>query len=83
MAIVSFATDIVPLFDPKTDVPHMAKLQIMLTDYDYMSSPDNAQDVLDHLTGAVPPIMPPPPADVWPAAKINLFKAWMDGGYQR
>lgn len=83
MATVSFVTDIVPLFDAKTDIPHMAKFQTMLADYDYMSNPNNAKEVLDHLTGAVPPIMPPSPAQPWPVEKINLFKAWMDGGYQR
>ena len=83
MPAVSFASDIVPMFEPDTDIPHMAKLHVMLADYDYMSNPDNAQDVLDHLSGAERPIMPPPPAAPWPASKINLFKAWMDGGYQR
>ena len=52
MAAVSFASDIVPLFDPETDIPHMAKAHVMLADYDYMSNPDNARNVLDHLTGA-------------------------------
>ena len=81
MAAPSFAKDILPLFDPATDIPHMAKFGVMLADHAYMSDHDNAQDVLDHLTGAQPPIMPPPPAKPWSAARIDLFKAWMDGGY--
>ena len=60
MAVVSFAKDIVPLFDTKTDVPHMAALGVRLADLRYMSDPDNAKDILDHLTGAARPIMPPP-----------------------
>ncbi|HEY1426720.1 MAG TPA: hypothetical protein VGF50_08620 [Caulobacteraceae bacterium] len=82
MAAVSFAHDIVPLFKKDTDVPHMADLGVPLTDYAYMSDPDNAQNVLDHLTGAKRPAMPPPPAARWPAAWIDLFKSWMAGGYQ-
>ena len=82
MPIVSFANDILPLFDQTTDIPHMAKGHVMLADYAYMSVPANAQDVLDHLDGTKGPIMPPPPAQPWSAAKIALFKAWMAGGFQ-
>jgi hypothetical protein len=79
---VSFAKDIVPLFDPTTDVPHMARRGVMLADYTYMSVPANAQDVLDHLDGTLGPIMPPKPAPPWSAANIALFKSWIAGGYQ-
>jgi hypothetical protein len=82
MPVVSFAQDVVPLFDPNTDVPHMAEFGVSLTDYSYMSDPGNAQNILDHLTGAQRPVMPPPPAGPWPADKINVFKAWMAGGRQ-
>jgi len=54
----------------------------MLGQYSYMSVPANAQNVLDHLDGTTPPVMPPPPAAPWTPANINLFKAWMAGGYQ-
>lgn len=82
MPTVSFAADIVPLFDPTTDIPHMARKGVMLADYAYMSAPSNAQDVLDHLDGTAAPLMPPPPAKAWSPASIALFKAWMAGGFQ-
>ena len=79
---VSFAKDIVPLFDKQSDIPHMAERGVMLADYAYMSQPDNAQDVIDRLTGKARPRMPPPPTPAWSAEWIASFKAWMDGGYQ-
>jgi hypothetical protein len=82
MAKVSFAKDIVPLFDTATDVPHMARMGVQLTNYGYMSQPHHAQNVIDHIDGTRDPIMPPPPAQPWSAANIALFKAWMAGGYQ-
>jgi hypothetical protein len=82
MADVSFAKDILPLFDPKTDIPHMAELGVKLADYSYMSVSANAKHVLDHLNGTSRPRMPPPPGGPWPPEKIASFKAWMDGGYQ-
>jgi hypothetical protein len=82
MATVSFAADILPLFDAKTDIPHMAKGGVMLAEYSYMSVPANAQAVLERLGGTSGPVMPPPPASPWSAAQIALFKSWMAGGYQ-
>jgi len=79
---VSFAADIVPLFDPTTDVPHMAARGVKLTNYAYMSVPANAQDVLDHLDGTSRPRMPPAPAAAWSTANIALFKQWITDGYQ-
>jgi hypothetical protein len=81
MPIVSFATQILPLFTP-TDVQHMSNFGVMLAQYSYMSQPTNAQNVLNRLIGTAKPIMPPPPAAPWPAADIALFQAWMAGGYQ-
>jgi hypothetical protein len=81
MATVSFAADILPLFDKTTDIPHMAKRNVMLADYNYMSIPANAQDVLDHLDGTARPVMPP--GKPWTPANIALFKAWMAGGFQK
>jgi hypothetical protein len=80
MPVVSFATDILPLFSATTDIPHMAHRGVMLADYAYMSVPANAQEVLDRLTGTSGPIMPP--AQPWAATQVELFKAWMTGGYQ-
>jgi hypothetical protein len=82
MADISFATDIVPLFDAATDIPHMARRGVKLVDYGYMSIPANAQDCLDHVDGTKAPMMPPRPAQPWSADKIALFKAWMAGGYK-
>lgn len=81
MATVSFANDISVLFS-KADIACMAKKHVMLADYNYMSVPANAQDVLDHLDGTTAPLMPPQPAQPWTPAQIALFKAWMAGGYQ-
>jgi hypothetical protein len=82
MAVISFAKDIVPLFDPATDIPHMAKRGVLLADYAYMSDPGNARDILDHLDGTAAPLMPPKPASPWSAENITLFKAWIAGGRQ-
>jgi hypothetical protein len=82
MPTVSFAADIVPLFDKTTDVPHMAARGVPLDDYTYMSDPANAQAVLDRLDGTTHPRMPPPPAPAWSPASITLFKQWMTGGYK-
>jgi hypothetical protein len=82
MATVSFATDILPLFNKTTDIPHMANRGVMLADYAYMSIPANAQKVLSHLDGSVPPIMPPKPAAPWTESNIALYRAWMTGGFQ-
>jgi len=79
---VSFAKDIVPLFDPKTDIPHMARGKFLLDDFAFMSVPQNAEAVLDRLNGKGGPVMPPPPAKPWSPDKIALFRAWIDGGYQ-
>jgi hypothetical protein len=79
---VSFAKDILPLFDPNTDIPHMARAKFMLADHAFMSVPENAQSVLDRLNGKGGAVMPPPPAKPWSPDRIALFKAWIDGGYQ-
>jgi hypothetical protein len=79
---VSFAADILPLFSTTTDIPHMARVDVMLANYNYMSVPANAQNVLDHLDGTKAPLMPPKPDGPWSLDQIALFKAWMTGGYQ-
>ena len=81
MATVSFASQILPLFTP-TDIKHMANFSCMLAEYSYMSQPANAQNVLNRLNGTTTPVMPPPPAAPWTAVNIQLFQAWMAGGYQ-
>lgn len=81
MAPVSFAAQILPLFTA-TDIAHMSNFGVMLAEYSYMSQPTNAQNVLSRLNGTTTPIMPPPPATPWSATNIQLFQAWMAGGYQ-
>lgn len=72
---VSFANDIVPLFSP-TDIACMTGMGVFLDDYTFMSNPDNAKNVLDHLTGDSQPQMPLG-GPYWPDAQIALFRTWM------
>lgn len=81
MPVVSFATQILPLFT-SPDIEHMSTYGVMLAEYSYMSQPANALSVLNRLNGTARPIMPPPPAEPRSAASIALFQAWMAGGYQ-
>jgi len=80
-AAVSFASQILPLFT-QTDIAHMANYGCMLAEYSYMSQPTNAQNVLNRLNGTTTPVMPPPPAAPWTTTNIQLFQAWIAGGYQ-
>jgi hypothetical protein len=83
MPVVSFATDILPLFKKNPDnIAHMTLRGFMLAEYSFMSVPENAQATLGRLTATTGRIMPPPPAQPWTAAQIDLFKAWIAGGYQ-
>jgi hypothetical protein len=72
---VSFKADILPLFRPQ-DITCMKSKGVELDSYDYMSQPDNAQDVYDHLTGTAPPRMPLG-GPYWSADQLNLFQRWM------
>ena len=76
---VSFAKNIAPLFTPG-DVTCMGRHGVLLNNYPYMSTPANAQNVLGHLDGSTPPVMPP--GGKWPPAQIQLFRDWIAGGYQ-
>lgn len=77
---VSFAADIVPLFRP-VDIAHMKPFGVKLDNYAYMSDPaddhGNAKAVLDTLTSQ----NMPPGGPFWPQDKLDLFAAWMSGGY--
>jgi hypothetical protein len=75
-APVSFERDIKPLFRSR-DIQSMKQRGVLLDDYAYMSNLDNAQDVLDHLTGDAPPRMPLG-GPFWSDAQIDLFKRWMN-----
>lgn len=75
----SFKNDILPLFR-QVDINHMRPMGVLLSDYAYMSTPANAQNVLHHLTGS-PPAMPPG-GPYWSAPQLQLFQNWMRTGYQ-
>ena len=76
MADVSFKTDILPLFT-QTDIDHMAGFGVDLDKFEYMSDPQNAQNVYVAIeTKSMPPGEP------WSEDKIALLKSWMDGGYK-
>jgi len=77
---VSFAGNIRPLFR-QIDIDHMAPMDVLLDDYDYMSAPANATSVYEYLDGTRQPQMPPG-GPYWSAEQLAQFKAWMDGGHQ-
>jgi hypothetical protein len=82
---VSFAADIKPLFR-SIDIDHMAPMGVLLDDYEYMSNPDanhaNAQAVYDFLVGTKKPRMPIG-GPFWSKENLDLYKKWMDQGYNR
>jgi hypothetical protein len=77
---VSFKTDILPLFT-SMDVEHMRPMGVLLDDYSYLSQPANASGVYNAVSSGS---MPPGPSgeQPWSQDTVQLFKAWMDGGYQ-
>jgi hypothetical protein len=83
----SFAVDVRPMFRP-TDLNCMGNVGVFLGDYDYMSDPAgnadhpdyaNARAVLDRLSGAMTPRMPPG-GPYWGEVQISVLKAWIDAG---
>jgi hypothetical protein len=78
---VGFQTDILPLFTTM-DIEHMARVGLALDDYSSMSQPAIASAVYEQVSGGG---MPPSDSgeERWPQDKVQLFKAWMDGGYER
>ena len=78
---VSFATDIAPLFTTM-DIHHMGHVGLALDDYSRMSRPATASTVYRAVSSGS---MPPSDSGEqrWSEDKVRLFKAWMDGGYQR
>ena len=77
---VSFRTDIVPLFT-SMDIDHMTALGANLDDYSFMSQPDKASLVYEVVSSGK---MPPSTSgeERWSPEKVQLFKDWMDGGYE-
>jgi hypothetical protein len=80
--LVSFEQDILPLFT-QTDIEHMQRMGVELNDYSYMRAPDNAMKVYDQLSSKKMPPSVGGGAGPWSDTNINLFKSWIDGGYQR
>ena len=76
----SFQNDILPLFR-QVDISHMKPMGVLLDKYTYMSTPANAQNVYNYLTGDSKPQMPMG-GPFWTTAQLQLFQNWMTGGYQ-
>ena len=77
---VSFKTDIVPLFT-SMDIEHMRRAGLSLDDYASMRQPATAGAVYEQVSsGGMPPAGSG--EEPWPEDRVQLFKAWMDGGYQ-
>jgi hypothetical protein len=79
----TFYQDIVPLFRQQ-DVECMRNpsLAVLLLDYTYMSTPANAQNVLNRLTGAAGQTQMPLGGPYWSQENIDLFQQWMACGYK-
>ncbi len=73
----SFKEDIAPLFTAG-QIACMAGKEVHLNNYDWMSVPENAAKVLNHLTGDSPPRMPLG-GPYWSEEKIALFRSWING----
>lgn len=72
--VLTYTHDIRPLFRDG-DISCMARRNVMLADVKWMCVPKNASDVYAAVSsGDMPPDSP------WPQDRIDLFKAWMDGG---
>ena len=78
-APVSFAADILPLFRA-VDIQHMAPMGVLLNNYTYMSTPDNAKTVYGYLAGTSSPRMPMG-GPYWTPTQLALFQSWMSTGY--
>ena len=73
-ASVSFANDIVPLFQP---FQNEMMWRFDLTNYEAMVA--NAQTVYNRISSSGAP-MPPPPFDPLTQEQIQMFQAWMNQG---
>ena len=77
-AAPGFAQDVLPLFRP-VDIEHMSPHGVQLDQYAYMSVPANAEAVYDSIAAKR---MPPGSAAAWSDDKVQLLRAWIDGGLQ-
>jgi len=71
-SVVSYAKDIRPLFREK-DVNSMRKV-FDLASYDDVRA--NAEAILGRLKGGSMPC-----DGAWPTERVEMFRSWMDGGY--
>jgi hypothetical protein len=72
---LSFATDIRALFRDG-DIECMSAAGVRLNDFDWMSVPANAQEVLHAVSsGSMPPDEP------WPKERVALLLQWINAGY--
>ena len=72
LSVVSYAKDIRPLCREK-DVNSMRKV-FDLASYDDVRA--HAEAILGRLTGGSMPC-----DGAWPAERVEMFRNWMDGGY--
>ncbi len=77
---VSFSRDIRPLFTAM-DIEHMRPAGVALDNIAYMSDPDHAESVYQKLSSKQ---MPPRYSgeSPWSDGNIQLFRDWIDGGFQ-
>ncbi|MBI1331890.1 MAG: hypothetical protein JST12_18000 [Armatimonadetes bacterium] len=74
--MVSFKTNILPLFRPQ-DISCMKAQGVFLDNYSYMSSANHAEMVYQQLSsGNMPPDGP------WPPSNVQLFNEWIEDGKQ-
>lgn len=78
MPQVSFENDIKPMMTGK-DREHML---FMFDLHSYKDVKDNADDIYDSVSNERMPPRPPQGEGPWSKDKVDLFKQWMDGGYQ-
>ena len=72
----SFKNDILPLFR-QLDIDCMSGFGVELDNYEWMSNPDNANNVYLRLTGKKRPRMPED-GPYWNASQLKKFDDWMN-----
>lgn len=75
---VSFENDIKPVMTA-TDREHML---FMFDLWSYKDVKDNADDIYDSVSNGRMPPAPPRGDGPWSQDKVDLFKQWIDGGFQ-
>jgi hypothetical protein len=69
--VLSFATNIRPLFRPKDQ----ESMQSVFDLWDYNDVSDNADAILDALRGGKMPC-----DGAWPADQVQMFQRWIEAG---